>query len=90
MKLWCEDQEPHPVGQNTLYWRYSKYTEEDWTGDVTYDPIDGWYSAPSDGSEDYIEVSFPDDCWHDLEYYCVDHLGNKEEVNRQLYIVEHP
>jgi len=88
MKLWCEDQIPHPVGQNTLYWRYSKYTGEDWTGEVSYDPISGWYSATSDGPDDFVEVSFPNDCWHDLEYYCVDHLGNAEDPNVQYYVVD--
>jgi len=88
----CDDSRngtaPHPVGQETLYWRFSKYA----TGFGDTPEYSTWYSEDYTGLP--IQVNFPDDCWHDLEYYCVDHLGNDErdlmagEPNRQLYIVD--
>jgi hypothetical protein len=89
--LSCADQQPHPVGQETIYWRFSKYVDE-FQSPPTYEPTSGWYSALYIGTP--IVVSFPDDCWHDIEFYCVDHLGNDERdlnngmPNRQLYVVD--
>lgn len=88
MWLTCEDQDPHPVGQETLWWRFSKWTDG-FEGEPEYSE---WYSEDYTGFP--IEVYFPDDCWHDLEYYCVDHLGNDERTlmeglpHTQYYIVD--
>ncbi len=84
----CYDQWPHPVDQETLYWRFSLW-EDGFEGEPEYSD---WYSAPY--WELPIEIYFLEDSWHDLEYYCVDYLGNNEtdlmngEPHRQYYIVD--
>jgi len=82
----CDDSNssttPHPVGQEKVYWRFSTWADG-FEGDPTYSD---WYSETYDKLP--VEVKFTEDCWHDLEYYCVDHLGNAGKIHRQYYIVE--
>ncbi|MFH8086875.1 MAG: hypothetical protein QW609_03585, partial [Candidatus Aenigmatarchaeota archaeon] len=64
--LSCSDQEPHPVGEDKIYYRY--YYNGVWTDWIEY-------TEP---------ISFPEECLHELEYYCVDLLGNAEKAKREI------
>ena len=67
--LSCTDQGEHPVNNERVWWR------------ISYDGSWGpWYSAPSP-----VITNFKDDTNHDLEFYCVDALGNKEETHPVQY-----
>ena len=77
--LTCTDPEPHPVDNSIVWWRFS-WWPEGFGGPVEYSD---WYS------EDHsVTVYFPEDSWHDLEYYCEDALGNENEVDTEYFIVE--
>jgi len=80
----CIDQEPHPVEQETVCFRVSY--DEDPDGYVTDEYCE--YHNGSMAGDDYcciyvgdepFEFHFMEDSVHDLEFYCMDHLGNKEE-----------
>jgi len=70
--LYCTDQEPHPVGADKIYYRY-RVDGGNWSDWIEY-PIDTIY--------------FNEDSVHDLEYYCVDILGNEGEHHIQTYRVD--
>ncbi|MFA5060693.1 MAG: hypothetical protein WC494_00040 [Candidatus Pacearchaeota archaeon] len=80
INLTCVDPQPHPVNDVTLYWNVSwKYecdSEEPWT------PL-GQYS--SDGNATIVDLN--DSC-HKIEYYCVDALGNAEELETEIDAVD--
>ncbi len=65
--LTCEDPEPHPVDDVTVYWstRWSRDGEE-WTE----------WSEPAIYEE---PISFDESSYHQVEYWCVDALGNEEK-----------
>jgi len=69
IKLSCKDQDPHPVGQETVWWRIS--LDGQWGG---------WQSGPAPKT-----IYFAEDSLHDLEFYCVDYLGNKEITHPVQY-----
>ena len=96
----CVDSGPHPVDQETLCYKVSydqpeyptyiteKYCEE-FGGD--YNEATGYCCVyvGDDKRENKYTFHFLEDSYHDLEYYCVDHLGNTEEpVNIQYYKVD--
>ena len=78
--LTCVDPTPHPVHDEEIFWRFSNYSDAFQTL-VNYTQ---WYSQV--GNE--VIVKFQEDSWHDLEYYCVDGLGNSNDVTQELFIVE--
>jgi len=86
----CEDPEPHPVSEETLCFKVSldddgltyityKYCSE-FGG--TYNETTGYccvYVGEEPGeSENKFTFHFLEDSCHNLEYYCVDYLGNDE------------
>ncbi len=66
--LSCEDQQPHPVNDITLYYRTTLDGEvlEDWTS-----------------SKEDVLINFNEDSNHSIEWYCVDALGNAEELQTE-------
>ncbi|MBI2045471.1 hypothetical protein HYT23_05410, partial [Candidatus Pacearchaeota archaeon] len=78
--LSCEDQEPHPVNHETVYWRFS-WWPQGFDGPVEYSE---WFSD-EDGE---TIVYFEEDSWHDLEFYCEDALGNKGEIDLEYFVVD--
>ncbi|MCD4770890.1 lamin tail domain-containing protein [archaeon] len=73
----CNDVDPHPVGEVTMYWRW-KYSEfgvdwTPWSEDIVYD-----------GSP----ITFHESSYHMVEYWCVDALGNEEEHTFELDAVD--
>ncbi|MFH1471580.1 MAG: hypothetical protein ABIF85_01655 [Nanoarchaeota archaeon] len=71
--LTCNDLSPHPVGNEKGYYRYFV------NGTLTRD----WTAIPSGQP-----FTFPEDSNHTLEYYCVDGLGNTEQVQSEVDIVD--
>jgi len=83
ISLGCNDQDPHPVGQETVCYRVHLESED---SDLTEGYCDehggkmenGW-CCEYVGDEPYTFV-FGEDSNHSLEFYCRDHLGNEEET----------
>jgi len=72
--LTCVDQQPHPVDNVTIYYKYNVNGGE-WTTPVEYN-----------GQE--ITFNFPEDSRHTLEYWCIDELGNTYEPTQEIDIVD--
>ncbi|MFC2143264.1 OmpL47-type beta-barrel domain-containing protein [Candidatus Aenigmatarchaeota archaeon] len=73
----CEDQDPHPVNDVSIFfrqrWRYDLSTSwEDWS---EWNEVEG-------------TVYLSEDSIHELEFYCVDALGNEEEHRYEIDIVD--
>ena len=67
----CEDKDqPHPVDNVTLYWRY--YRDNETVPDFT--PV----------QEGYAEIQNTEDCRHILEWYCEDALGNRDGIHTEI------
>lgn len=82
--LTCNDQEPHPVDHSSIKYRYrvaekcedlEKATWTDWQDPDSFDPV-------------VKTIHFTEDSCHELEYYCVDVLGNKEDIKSEIDIVD--
>jgi hypothetical protein len=71
--LTCNDQQPHPVNNVTIYYQYN---------------VDGgeWNRSSYNGPE--VTFTYPTDSRHDLEYWCVDELGNTAEKQYETDIVD--
>ncbi|MFH1107057.1 MAG: hypothetical protein V1787_04115, partial [Candidatus Micrarchaeota archaeon] len=69
--LECEDQQPHPVGGETIYYR-TKLDDQ---------PYTEWmqYTQP---------FTYPEESRHEIQWYCVDALGNTEQVHTQVEKVD--
>lgn len=70
----CEDGGVHPVDHSSLHWRYN-INGLNWTD---------WMVV----EEGELTFTFPEDSEHTVEYYCVDVLGNEEEHNFEIDIVD--
>jgi hypothetical protein len=77
--LSCNDPEPHPVDRSTVHWRYS-WWPDGFDGQAEYS---GWSEEPGETT-----VSFSEDSWHDLEFYCTDALGNEGETDTEYFMVD--
>jgi hypothetical protein len=107
IKLDCEDQEPHPVEQETLCYKVSlddtglEYITEKYCDEYGGDMNDEEYCCVYVGEESInthvngnaFYFHFLEETYHNLEYYCVDHLGNDERTllggpNIQYYKVD--
>ncbi|MCJ7817129.1 MAG: hypothetical protein MUP55_04695, partial [Candidatus Aenigmarchaeota archaeon] len=76
--LRCAEQGPHPTGKTSINYRY-RYAMEceglpgaEWSKWMVYE-------GP---------ISFKEDSCHELEYYCEDGLGNKEQTKSEIDIVD--
>jgi len=78
VELYCEDQSPHPVGGETLY--YTIEWKENWA--------DEWIEKYSGQAGTYVNFTYEEDSFHRLTWYCVDALGNEEEEKVELDIVD--
>lgn len=70
--LTCNDPEPHPVGGETIYYRYF----------LDGNMVINWTQYTG-------EFGFPEESEHELQYYCVDALNNKETTHIETYLVDH-
>jgi len=72
--LICVDPEPHPVDRSTLFWR---------------DYLEG--TTPPEFTEEEsgsAEIFKNEDSRHVLEFFCEDALGNANEIEREILIVD--
>ena len=83
INLTCEDQEPHPVGGETLHWQLF-YSE-----DCLDANDEGWDLIEENWEEDgELTLSGLQSSCHKLEYWCEDKLGNKEELQVEIDAVD--
>jgi hypothetical protein len=69
----CSEVGPHPTSNVTLRWRW-KLDDEEW--------------SPWNNEIGIEELTFNEDTFHELEWYCVDALGNEEQHHHELDIVD--
>ncbi|HOI18474.1 MAG TPA: DNRLRE domain-containing protein [Candidatus Woesearchaeota archaeon] len=84
--LECEDQNPHPVGGETLHW--SLYWKYECMGTPTRGANDWELIASGSESDGFKDITDLDDSCHKLTYWCEDALGNAEEVEEGIYVVD--
>jgi len=89
--MWCEDQQPHPSGDEELCFKVS-YDYPDW-GYITEDYCEGelnaeGYCCVSAIEQEPLEFYFQEDSKHNLEYYCQDAVEKKSAVHVQYYKVD--
>ncbi|MCK5040180.1 MAG: YncE family protein [Candidatus Aenigmarchaeota archaeon] len=87
----CEDQGDHPVEQETMCYRVSYDNVSGIWGYITNQyctefggTMEGDWCCNYVGDEPYV-FNFTEDSVHDLEFYCIDHLGNTEETTDLEY-----
>jgi len=73
IELTCKDSEPHPVDHEVIYYRY-RVDDGNW---------------PTTFTEYTGAFKFPEESKHELEYYCVDALGNEERHQFEIDYVDH-
>jgi hypothetical protein len=78
IEMRCADQQPHPVDQVTLKYRYrfaetcEGLPEATWSEFMTYEDA----------------IHFTEDSCHEIEFYCVDALGNEETHQFEIDVVD--
>jgi hypothetical protein len=72
IELTCVDSQPHPVYHEKIYYRY-RVDDGAW---------------PTAFTEYTGKFSFPEESKHELEYYCVDALGNEEQHKFEIDYVD--
>ncbi|MFH1442682.1 MAG: hypothetical protein ABIG96_01490 [Candidatus Micrarchaeota archaeon] len=78
--LYCDDPNPHPVDQVSIYYRVRyRFDEQSVWGDWGE-----WIVTQSD----QVQFNLPEDSMHEVEYYCKDLLGNIAETQKELDIVD--
>ncbi len=88
--LECADQDPHPVNHESVCF----YVELD-AVDMTEDYC-SYYGGDFDTNEDGFccleseidDFLFHEECEHNLQYYCIDALGNKGPIDDEKFKVE--
>jgi len=81
--LTCTDQQPHPVDHSSLKYRY-RFANN--CGDLSGASWSNWQDPIGDPI--VKPVTFPEDSCHELEYYCVDALGNAEDIHSEIDVVD--
>jgi hypothetical protein len=79
--LSCEDQNPHPSGVGEICYRWFL------DGDLVIEDgsnEEGWICL----SQDEVVVQFNEESEHQLDFYCVDNVNKKSEVDSELFKVE--
>ncbi|RLJ04316.1 MAG: hypothetical protein DRP18_04860, partial [Candidatus Aenigmatarchaeota archaeon] len=86
----CVDPEPHPVDHETLCYRVSLDSN-----DVTQNycskfggSVKNGYCCIDVSGEKVYNLSFTEDSLHELEFYCEDALGNKNESDVETFRVD--
>jgi len=87
----CNDPEPHPVDHETMCYRISFDGEPEWLTSDYCDEFGGtmegdWCCDSGEGLP--YTFTFQEDSLHDLEYYCVDALGNANQVDVEYFKVD--
>jgi len=90
--LSCEDQLPHPVGQEEVCYKVSFDDPQiPWLTEQYCNSnggtIEGDYCC-ADVSESNYEFVFTEESMHDLEYYCRDALGSESEIDLEYFRVD--
>jgi hypothetical protein len=92
--MYCEDIGPHPVDHVSLWYRY-RISEDcenwgEWEDPATYcsGDYEGDWCDPANPYQVEKTIYFPEDCCHELEYYCVDGLGHETEHYFEIDIVD--
>ncbi|MBN2422149.1 hypothetical protein JXB41_02890 [Candidatus Woesearchaeota archaeon] len=90
--LTCTDSEPHPVDNSMIWYRYRISDDcETWgewvTDGCTGEVVNGWCDSEP-ATETQKTINFPGDSCHELEYYCVDALGNEETHQFEIDVVD--
>ena len=83
ISLVCNDVMPHPVGRETFEFRYRTAKTCDELGEMTGE--DGGWTAWQTPDGDF---RFPEDSCHELEYRCVDGLGNAADIESEIDVVD--
>ncbi len=79
--LTCQDILPHPVDGVALWYRYRLSDDcESWREWTDWIDPDGYAVEKI--------INFPEDSCHELEYYCVDRLGNTGPIQSEIDIVD--
>ena len=90
ISLKCFDQEPHPVNHNKVCFRIELNANKDKTEDYCK-YYHGMYNKSGNGFcciDEIGDFLFREECEHNLEYYCVDGLGNTGPVDEEKFKVE--
>lgn len=82
ISLTCNDPEPHPVDHSSLWYRFR------YANDCNALDNSVWSNWTDPKGEIEKIFNFKEDSCHELEYYCVDALGNEEETQREIDIVD--
>jgi len=81
--LYCWDSDPHPVDHVSLWYRY-RFAED--CDDLDKAEWTKWIDP--NGHVVEKTIYFPEDSCHELEYYCVDGLGNPTQIYSEIDIVD--
>lgn len=73
IRLECADQDPHPVGYETIHW------EMYWKYDDCENVDNDWQLIDNGTNPDFKEFSGLSDSCHKFVYWCEDALGNTQE-----------
>jgi cysteine-rich repeat protein len=76
--LSCNDQEPHPVDNVTIFYK------SDWKNESG----DSWELGSWIQDSSQVTFYYGSDSYHRLTWYCIDALGNKEADRTELDIVD--
>ena len=76
--LSCLDQQPHPVNDVKIHYKI------DWKEL----PGDSWIEGEWVTNGDMVKISYKEDSFHRLNWYCEDALGNKESTRNEIDIVD--
>jgi len=88
INLTCEDQEPHPVNNEEVCFRISFDGEIPWLTDQYCQDVNGSMEGDWCCVKSPVTIIFKEDSLHDLEYYCRDALGNKNEPDLEYFKVD--
>ncbi|MFH1728951.1 MAG: myxococcus cysteine-rich repeat containing protein, partial [Pseudomonadota bacterium] len=90
--LSCEDQLPHPVGQEEVCYKISfddpatPWLTEQYCN-ANSGTMEGDYCC-ADVSKNNYSFVFTEESMHDLEYYCRDALGSESEIDLEYFRVD--
>ena len=89
----CVDPQPHPVDHETMCYKISfddppgSYLTNQYCTQFGGKMEGDWCCADVSGTNKYT-FTFEEDSLHDLEYYCIDALGNENEVDIEWFRVD--
>ena len=84
IELSCNDEGPHPSGTEELCWRLT------YDGEIAHGEDadkDGWVCSDVEDNE-VVTVQFNEESEHQLEFYCVDHVGKTSVTDSEMFKVE--